>query len=53
VVFSKAQLMVGGSQFWKGLHECKAWLEKLVDKQVGKGEGAIVSWKMRALGEFL
>lgn len=26
-----------GSQFWKDLHECKMWLVKMIEKEVGDG----------------
>lgn len=28
---------VGGGQFWKGLHACKPWLQRFVEKDVGDG----------------
>lgn len=35
---------MGGSQFWKELHHCKTWVERLVEKQVHKGDH-VFFWK--------
>lgn len=41
---------MGGSQFWKGLHDCKDWVNNLVVKKVGNGE-RVQFWEDVWLGE--
>lgn len=41
---------LGGSQFWKGLHNCKSWMSKIVTKEVHNGCG-VKFWKDLWLGD--